>query len=109
TFVIDALGASETGFQGSSAGVDEHGRPRFTFGEHSIVLDDDGNPTIPGDGVVGRPPRRGYLPLGYYKDDKKTAETFPHINGERWVVPGDMALAEADGTITLLGRGSVSI
>ena len=73
------------------------------------MIDDDGNPTTPGDGVVGRLVRRGHIPLGYYKDEKKTAETFPMINGERWVVPGDMAVAEADGTITLLGRGSVSI
>jgi acyl-CoA synthetase (AMP-forming)/AMP-acid ligase II len=107
--VIDAIGASETGYQGSSAGADSQGRPRFTFGEHTIVIDDDGNPTTPGDGVVGRLVRRGHIPLGYYKDEKKTAETFPTINGERWVVPGDMAVAEADGTITLLGRGSVSI
>ena len=79
------------------------------FGDHTIVIDDDGNPTTPGDGTVGRLVRRGNIPLGYYKDEKKTAETFPTINGERWVVPGDMAVAEADGTITLLGRGSVSI
>lgn len=107
--LLDALGASETGFQGPSSGADEHGRPRFTFGDHTIVIDDDGNPTTPGDGVVGRLARRGHIPLGYYKDEQKTAETFPVINGERWVVPGDMAVAEADGTITLLGRGSVSI
>ena len=108
-FVYDAIGASETGYQGASAGADSHGRPRFSFGEHTIVIDDDGNPTTPGDGVVGRLVRRGHIPLGYYKDEVKTAETFPVINGERWVVPGDMAVAEADGTITLLGRGSVSI
>ncbi|HKY15119.1 MAG TPA: AMP-binding protein, partial [Microthrixaceae bacterium] len=109
TFVIDALGASETGYQGTSLGADEHGRPRFMFGEHTIVIDDEGNPTTPGDGTVGRLARRGHIPLGYYKDEKKTAETFPVINGERWVVPGDMAVADADGMITLLGRGSVSI
>ncbi|MCC5953777.1 MAG: acyl-CoA synthetase [Acidimicrobiia bacterium] len=109
TIVIDAIGASETGFQGSSSGADEHGRPQFTFGEHTIVLDDEGNPTTPGDGIVGRLARRGNIPLGYYKDEKKTAETFPTIGGQRWVVPGDMAMTEADGTITLLGRGSVSI
>ncbi len=108
-FVYDALGASETGYQGASAGADAQGRPKFLFGDHTIVIDDEGNPTTPGDGVVGRLVRRGHIPLGYYKDDKKTAETFPIINGERWVVPGDMAVAEADGTITLLGRGSVSI
>ena len=108
-FIYDALGASETGYQGASAGADSQGRPRFQFGEHTIVIDDEGNPTTPGDGVVGRLVRRGNIPLGYYKDEQKTAETFPTINGERWVVPGDMAVAEADGTITLLGRGSVSI
>jgi acyl-CoA synthetase (AMP-forming)/AMP-acid ligase II len=107
--IFDAVGASETGFQGTGSGADDHGRPQFSFGEHTLVIDDDGNPTTPGDGQVGRLVRRGYLPLGYYKDEAKTAETFPTINGERWVVPGDMAIAEADGTITLLGRGSVSI
>jgi acyl-CoA synthetase (AMP-forming)/AMP-acid ligase II len=107
--IYDALGASETGYQGTNAGADEQGRPRFLFGDHTIVIDEDGSPTTPGDGVVGHLARRGHIPLGYYKDDKKTAETFPTINGERWVVPGDMAVAEADGTITLLGRGSVSI
>jgi acyl-CoA synthetase (AMP-forming)/AMP-acid ligase II len=109
SFIIDALGASETGYQGTSAGADEHGRPRFAFGEHTIVIDEEGKPTTPGDGVVGRLARRGHIPLGYYKDEKKTAETFPIIGGERWVVPGDMAVADADGMITLLGRGSVSI
>ncbi|MFV0316083.1 MAG: acyl-CoA synthetase [Microthrixaceae bacterium] len=107
--MYDALGASETGYQGTHAGTDDQGRPRFVFGDHTIVLDDDGNPTTPGDGVVGRLARRGHIPLGYYKDDKKTAETFPTINGERWVIPGDMAVVEEDSTITLLGRGSVSI
>ena len=49
------------------------------------------------------------MPLGYYKDEAKTASTFMVLNGERWVVPGDMARVEEDGQITLLGRGSVSI
>jgi acyl-CoA synthetase (AMP-forming)/AMP-acid ligase II len=109
TIVIDALGASETGFQGSSSGADAQGRPQFRFGDHTIVIDEEGKPTTPGDGVVGRLARRGFMPVGYYKDEAKTEETFPTINGQRWVVPGDMAIAEADGSITLLGRGSVSI
>ncbi|MGZ4676152.1 MAG: acyl-CoA synthetase [Acidimicrobiia bacterium] len=107
--VVDSLGASETGFQGSVAGADPEGKPRFTMGDHTMVLDDEGVPLEPGSGIVGRLARKGYMPLGYYKDEAKTASTFMVLNGERWVVPGDMARVEADGTITLLGRGSVSI
>jgi acyl-CoA synthetase (AMP-forming)/AMP-acid ligase II len=109
TFIVDALGASETGFQGPNIGNDEHGRPKFVFGEHTMVLDEQGAPTTPGDGVVGRLARHGHIPLGYYKDEAKTAETFTVIDGRRYVIPGDMAMVEVDGTITLLGRGSVSI
>ncbi len=107
--VIDSLGASETGYQGTVAGSDSEGKPRFAMGEHTTVLDDSGKPVVPGDGVIGRLARRGYMPIGYYKDPEKTAATFIEIDGERWALPGDMARVEADQTITLLGRGSVSI
>ena len=105
----DSIGASETGYQGTFAGADDQGRPRFAMGEHTTVLDDDGMPVTPGDGVVGRLARGGYVPIGYYKDPEKTAAVFAEAGGKRWVLPGDMAMVEADGTITLLGRGSVSI
>jgi len=107
--VIDSLGASETGYQGTVTGSDSTGKPRFAMGEHTTVLDDAGKPVVPGDEVIGRLARRGYMPLGYYKDPEKTAATFVEIDGERWALPGDMARVEVDGTITLLGRGSVSI
>jgi fatty-acyl-CoA synthase len=59
---------------------------------------------------VGRLARRGHIPLGYYKDEEKTAATFvTDPDGIRWVVPGDSATVEGDGTITMLGRGSVCI
>jgi fatty-acyl-CoA synthase len=58
---------------------------------------------------VGRVAVRGIVPLGYYKDPEKTAATFPVVDGVRCAVPGDYATVEADGTITLLGRGSGSI
>ncbi len=108
-YVSDSIGASETGYQGTFAGADDQGRPRFVMGEHTTVLDDDGMPVKPGDGVVGRLARGGYVPIGYYKDPEKTAAVFAEAGGRRWVLPGDMAMVEADGTITLLGRGSVSI
>ena len=71
------------------------------------MLDDDLRPATVG--VVGKLARRGHVPVGYYKDPEKTAATFPVIDGVRWSVPGDHARIEADGTITVLGRGSVSI
>ena len=109
--VMDSFGASETGAAGSV--FDTQGPaagPRFTMGEFMTVLDDDLLPVAPGSGVVGHLARRGHIPLGYYKDDEKTAATFvTAADGARWVVPGDFAMVEADGTITLLGRGSVCI
>jgi acyl-CoA synthetase (AMP-forming)/AMP-acid ligase II len=75
--------------------------------DETAVLDDDLRPAPAG--VVGRLARRGRIPLGYYKDAEKTAATFPVIDGIRWAVPGDHAVVDPDGAITLLGRGSVSI
>jgi acyl-CoA synthetase (AMP-forming)/AMP-acid ligase II len=74
------------------------------------VLDDDLQPVVPGSGVVGMLARGGHIPLGYFKDEKKTAATFlTAANGVRYAIPGDFATVESDGTITLLGRGSVCI
>ena len=73
------------------------------------VLDEDLNPVEPGSGVVGKIARSGDIPLGYYNDPNKTAEVFPTIRGTRYVMPGDFATVEADGSITLLGRGSIVI
>ena len=63
----------------------------------------------PGSGEIGRLGVKGLMPIGYYKDEVKTAATFPTINGVRYSLPGDFATVEADGTFTLLGRGSVCI
>jgi len=109
--VTDSFGASETGaagtvldFEGPAAG------PRFTISDWVTVLDDDGRRVEPGSGRVGRLARRGHIPLAYYKDPEKTAATFvTDPDGVRWVVPGDYATIEADGTLNLLGRGSVCI
>ncbi|MDQ1458635.1 MAG: 3-oxocholest-4-en-26-oate---CoA ligase, partial [Actinomycetota bacterium] len=108
--VVDGYGASETGGQGQSvvvAGGDVPSASRFRVGEDTQVLGADLRPV--GVGVVGRLARRGHIPLGYYKDEAKTAETFPVVDGVRWAVPGDHAVIETDGSLTLLGRGSVSI
>ncbi|MEX2247837.1 MAG: acyl-CoA synthetase [Dehalococcoidia bacterium] len=108
TLLIDAIGASEAGHQGMNVGATSTGKPRFSVDSKvAAVLDEDLRPVAPGSGVVGKFARRGYIPLGYYKDPEKTAATFvTDPDGTRWVVPGDMATVEADGTITLFGRGS---
>ncbi len=82
---------------------------KFTVGEHTAVLDDDLRPVAPGSGAIGHLARRGHVPLGYYKDAQKSAELMVEVDGVRWALTGDAATVEADGTVVLLGRGSVSI
>lgn len=109
--IVDGFGASETGGQGQMIAIPGAGgtNPRFTMGSQTAVLDDDLQPIAPGSGTIGRVARRGRVPVGYYKDPAKSAATFPVVDGERWSVLGDLATVEDDGTITVFGRGSVSI
>jgi acyl-CoA synthetase (AMP-forming)/AMP-acid ligase II len=110
TMVLNTFGATETGHQGMGAfGELSHGAPSFAMDDSNTVLGDDMEPLAPGSGIVGKLARRGRLPIGYYKDNEKTAATFVAIRGERWVVPGDLATIEADGRITVFGRGSLCI
>jgi 3-oxocholest-4-en-26-oate---CoA ligase len=107
--IVDTFGSSETGVAGSrSSGADGAGA-RFTVDASTAVLDDELRPVAPGSGKVGRLARRGHVPLGYYKDEAKTKATFVEADGVRWVLPGDMATVDDDGTVVLLGRGSGSI
>ena len=108
--VADGFGASETGWQGARIGRGGEGSPRFRMSRFTSVLDDELRPIPPGSGRRGRVARSGRIPLGYYKDPEKTAQTFPtDAEGRRWVVAGDWATVEADGSVTVLGRGSVCI
>lgn len=82
---------------------------KFSIGENCRVFTEDHREVEPGSGERGFIARRGPIPLGYYKDEKKSAETFPTINGVRYSIPGDWCTVESDGTLTLLGRGSACI
>jgi fatty-acyl-CoA synthase len=107
--VMDSFGASETGHAGTVLDL-ERGGPRFTMNDTTSVLDDDGRPVMAGSGQVGHLARSGHIPLGYYKDEAKTAATFlVDPDGKRWVVPGDFATIDDDGSLNLLGRGSQCI
>ncbi|MEO3785406.1 acyl-CoA synthetase [Actinocorallia sp. B10E7] len=104
---LDNYGASETGACGPSVGGKE-GTARFQMKPGITVLDDELKTA--GIGEVGRLARSGHIPLGYYNDPAKTASTFfTDADGVRWSVPGDFAVREEDGTIVLLGRGSLVI
>src|SRR3954452_14199278 len=110
TMLLDNFGASETGFQGTAAaGSSPDTGLKFAVNARTAVLTDDFTEVQPGSGVVGRVAQRGHVPLGYYKDEVKTKASFATVNGERWVLLGDMATVEEDGTIAVLGRGAVCI
>lgn len=112
SLVVDGFGSSETGTMGNQATTPD-ARPskglRFPPKDDVAVFDDGLRRVEPGSGVVGRLARRGHIPLRYHKDPEKTSKTFVQIDGVRWVMPGDNATVESDGTVALLGRGSVSI
>lgn len=111
--VTEAIGATETGFSGltmhAKGAEAKAGGPTVNIGPDTIVIDDDGKPVEPGSGEIGRIARSGNIPLRYHKDPQKTAETFVTVDGTRYAIPGDYARVEEDGTVTLLGRGSVCI
>jgi 3-oxocholest-4-en-26-oate---CoA ligase len=109
--MVDSYGSSEAIGMGSS--VSEKGEAAktasFRLSPESVVITEDGRLVKPGSGEIGKVGVRGHTPIGYYKDPEKSTATFPVIDGVRYSVPGDFATIEADGTITLLGRGSVCI
>jgi fatty-acyl-CoA synthase len=82
---------------------------RFRIGPSCRVFTPDGREVAPGSGEPGYVARCGPIPLGYHKDEAKTAQTFRTIGGVRWSIPGDWCRVNADGTLELLGRGSVCI
>jgi len=109
--IVDAFSSSEAIGMGQSvtaAGVDA-GTAKFSLGANTKVFTDDHREVVPGSGEIGKVAVGGYQPIGYYKDPDKTAATFLTVDGKRYSVPGDFATVEADGSITLLGRGSVCI
>ena len=105
--LMDTMGSTEGGI-GSSVTTRENPSEtaKFSINPGVIILADDGEILQPGSDKIGLIGTSGLVPTGYYKDEKKSAETFKEINGTRYSFPGDYAKLESDGTITLLGRGS---
>ena len=109
--LVDGLGSTEAPGLGVSVSRSGEVSPTatFTIGENAQVITDENTFVVPGSGEVGMVGYGGPMPVGYYKDEEKTASTFRVVGGRRWSIPGDYATVEADGTLNLLGRGSVCI
>ncbi len=107
----DSLGSSEgsglAAMETRAGSTAETGS--FVLGDGVKVFTDDFREVVPGSGELGRIAKSGYIPVGYYRDEARTAETFPVVNGVRYAIPGDWCSVESDGTIRLIGRGSTCV
>ncbi len=109
--IADSFGSSEAvglGASASAAGMEAQ-TAAFMLGPNTAVFTEDGRRVEPGSGERGLVAVSGFLPMGYYKDEEKSAKTFRIMEGVRWSVPGDWAEVNLDGSLKLLGRGSVCI
>ncbi|WP_407554346.1 acyl-CoA synthetase [Streptomyces sp. Pv4-95] len=107
--LLNNFGSSESGFNGTA--TDDSGPDkgfRLRVDTRIAVVDPAGREPV-AVGEVGRIALRGHVPLGYYNDPEKTAETFFEAHGDRWVLLGDMATVDEEGIVTVLGRGSQCI
>ncbi|MER7761058.1 acyl-CoA synthetase [Streptomyces sp. NPDC097619] len=107
--LLNNFGSSESGSNGRATA--DSGREkgfRLEVNEATLVVDPATHEPVPV-GVPGRLAQRGHVPLGYYNDPAKTAETFFERDGRRWVLLGDMATVDEQGIVTVLGRGSQCI
>jgi acyl-CoA synthetase (AMP-forming)/AMP-acid ligase II len=109
--LIDTFGSSEALGIGTSVSSKQGAAKtaRFKLGRDVRVVDSDGRDVEPGSGRTGELALGGRIPVGYYKDEAKTAAVFREMDGIRYSVPGDHAEVRDDGSIHLLGRGSVCI
>ena len=105
--LMDTMGSTEGGMGSSVSTRDNPPKTaKFALNPGVVVIADDGEVLEPGTDKIGLIGTSGLVPVGYYKDEKKSAETFREVDGIRYSFPGDYAKLEEDGTITLLGRGS---
>lgn len=110
--IVDGMGSTEAfgvAVEISTAAATPPPTASFKLRPGSRVITEDGRDVVPGSGERGLIAQTGRLPVGYYKDPVKSAETFPVIDGVRYTVAGDWATIDADGSLRLLGRGNQCI
>ncbi|MET8581583.1 acyl-CoA synthetase [Streptomyces collinus] len=107
--LLNNFGSSESGFNGTATEDSGPGRGfRIRVNSRTRVVDPATHEPV-AVGAIGRVAQCGHVPLGYYNDPRKTAETFFERDGQRWVLLGDMATVDEEGVVTVLGRGSQCI
>ncbi len=106
-YFSDGIGSSEGGQFGIGAKPVDGGMIKIAARPELRVLVDGKRFAEPGEtGILAR---SGHLPLGYYRDPVKTAETFVTVAGTRFVITGDAARVADDGSIVIFGRGTLCI
>ena len=109
TMLLNNYGSSESGFNGTATADSGAGKSfRIRVNSRTQVVDPATYEPV-AVGEIGRVAQCGHVPLGYYNDPRKTAETFFEKDGQRWVLLGDMATVDEEGVVTVLGRGSQCI
>jgi fatty-acyl-CoA synthase len=106
--LLDSCGSTEGVAYGLSQirRGDQVATANFAAAPGLKVLSPEGEELPPGEvGMLAGPTTAS----GYYRDPEKTAATFLHIDGQRYAMPGDLGRIEADGSVTLLGRGVTTI
>lgn len=103
--IIDGMGSSETGISGAAEPSADGMMKLHATDTQAVVVDD----RLAKPGETGLVARSGHVPVGYFGDPAKTAETFRTIDGRVWSISDDSARLDDDGTITVFGRGSTSI
>lgn len=107
--LLNNFGSSESGFNGTATADSGPDRGfRLRVNSRTRVVDPATHEPVAA-GEPGRIAQCGHVPLGYYNDPAKTAETFFRKDDERWVLLGDMATVDEEGVVTVLGRGSQCI
>lgn len=111
--IIDALGSSESSGTGivitTAAGSTGDGKFQPLPGRETKLFDETLKEIPRGSTSVGIVARTGPLPLGYLGEDAKNAQTFPVIDGQRWLMTGDRARWAVDGTLEFIGRDNMCI
>ena len=111
--IVDALGSSESSGTGvvitTAHGSTGGGSFQPLPGRETKLFDENLQEILPGQEGVGIVARTGPLPLGYLGEDEKNAQTFPVIDGKRWLMTGDRARWNADGAMEFIGRDNMCI